>query len=280
MRRLLTAAALVPVLALSACGDSTEPAATAGSVNETHTPVEVLRLAGTTTTQAGSAKTAMTMEGAGVKMTGHGVTSLSETKGEMTMNMDAGGQKMEMKMVMLGDIIYMKMPTPHPGAPGKPWMKFDIATMAKQGGLDAASLQQFRNADPSSMLAYFSGVSDDVKEVGRDTVRGEATTKYTTTFDMRKIAASVKDPKARQALEQSTAQLGTMELPATIWIDDEGRMRKMVQKLDMSKATVPGASGTMTMTFELYDFGTEVDVEAPPADQVGDAPAMPGGAGG
>lgn len=279
MRRLLTAVALVPVLALSACADSTEAAAT-GSLHETRTPVEVLRLAGKTTTMAGSAKAATSMDGAGIKMTGHGVTSLSESKGEMTMNVEAGGHKMEMQVVMLGDTIYMKMPTAHPGAGGKPWRKFDLATMAKQTGLDAASLQQFRTADPSSMLAYFSGVSDDVKNVGRDTVRGEPTTRYTTTFDMRKIAASVKDAKARQVLGYAVAQLGTTELPATIWLDDQGRMRKMVQKIDMSKAAVPGASGTITMTFELYDFGTEVDVKAPPAEHVADGPAVSGGAGG
>jgi hypothetical protein len=60
-----------------------------------------------------------------------------------------------------------------------------------------------------------------------------------------------------------------------VWIDDEGRMRTMLQTIDLSKvAGAEGGAGALTTTFELYDFGTDLDVKPPPADQVGDGTAL------
>lgn len=270
MRRLLAVLALVPTLALTACGSG-------GGTTAARTPLEIVRLAGASTAEAGSAKMAMSMDAAGLSMTADGVTSLEETKGSMTMNMTIGGQALQMEMRLLGQVIYIKMP---PGANpgGKPWAKLDIEELSQRAGFDISSLQQFKNADPTSSLAYFEGVSDDVKEVGKEDVRGEATTKYTATFDLDKAIANHDDADAKDALRAVTKQLGLTKLPATIWIDDDGRMRKMVQSLDLSKvAGAQGGAGQMTITFELYEFGTKVDVEAPPADQVGDGAALLGG---
>jgi hypothetical protein len=46
-------------------------------------------------------------------------------------------------------------------------------------------------------------------------------------------------------------------LPVEIWIDDVGRARRFVLELDEVPATI-----------DFYDFGVEVDVQAPPQDEV------------
>lgn len=272
MRRLLAVAALLPALTLSACGSGAGK-----TVTESRKPLDIVRLAGESTTEAGTAKLAMAVDGAGVTMTGEGVTSLEETKAAITMKMAAGGQTIDMEMVMLDQMLYIKMPAGM-NPTGKPWVSLDLDALSKQAGFDIAQLQQLKSADPTSTLAYFKGVSDDVKEVGEEDVRGEKTTKYTATFDIAKAIENVEDADGKKALQDATSKLGVNEIPATIWIDGDGRMRKMVQTFDLSKIEdAQGATGEMTMTFELYDFGTDLDVKAPPADQVGDGAALFGG---
>ena len=276
MRRRLLPLVLVPLLALAACGDDSSPGGSAK--REAMKPFDVVRLAGEATSESESARMAMTMSFGGVTMNGTGVTGFDPKKPEVdfTMSMDMGAESVEIRMIMLGQMMYMKMPEGAGAA--TPWVSLDIDALSKKSGVDLGALQQMSNADPTATLAYLEGASDDVKEVGKEEVRGEPTTKYTATLDLSKAASSVEDARAKKAVQDAVKQLGVSTLPVTIWIDDEGRMRKMVQSIDLSK--IPGAPAggePMTITMELYEFGVDLDVTAPPADQVSDGSALLGG---
>jgi len=63
-----------------------------------------------------------------------------------------------------------------------------------------------------------------------------------------------------------------------VWIDSQGRVRKMTYNLDLRTLRLPGPAagihGTVGSTFEAYDFGVAVDAVAPPPDQVTDVAAL------
>jgi hypothetical protein len=59
------------------------------------------------------------------------------------------------------------------------------------------------------------------------------------------------------------------EMPVDVWIDDDGLLRRM--SMDMSVA-----GQTAHLQMEIWDYGVDVNVEAPPADQVGDMGSMLG----
>jgi hypothetical protein len=56
-----------------------------------------------------------------------------------------------------------------------------------------------------------------------------------------------------------------------VWIDDDGRIVRMDVKQSMR---VQGEVVTGKTHIELHDFGVEVDVQAPPADEVLEVPAI------
>jgi hypothetical protein len=272
--RLLAATLLLP--ALAACGNA-DPKAKGPSVVQQ--PADVIRLAGDATTKAGSARMAMVMDGPGVTMHGEGVTALGEVKGTMSMTMSVAGQTIDMEMRMLGDVIWIKMPALTAETGGKPWLELNLTELSKRADVDFEALQQFRQNDPTQSLAYLEGASDDVKEVGKEDVRGVATTKYQGTFDLSKAAKNAPTDRARKAIQSIADQLGGTTMPTTVWIDAEGRLRKMTQSIDLSKMKkAAGASGTMTVTMELFDFGVDVDVQQPPANEVGDGSVLLKGA--
>lgn len=279
--RLLATALLLPVLV--ACGGDKGGSSAPKNDNPVveQQPAAVLRGAAARTAEAGTARFAMEVEGAGLAMTGTGLTSLNDIKTSMKMTMAVQGQNVEMDAIMLGTVMYMKMPMLPTG--GK-WMKLDLAELSANGGVDLEALTQLQQSDPKQALAYLEGAGDDVEKTGTDTVRGVETTKYSVTLDLSKAASAQKDERVRDAIESAVKQMGTAKIPTTVWIDGEGRLRKMVQTIDLSQATgeqMAGLTGTLTTTFEVYDFGVSLDsVTAPPADQVTDGSALLGGAGG
>jgi len=125
--------------------------------------------------------------------------------------------------------------------------------------------------------------------VGSETIRGADTTHYHATLDLAKsvdVNGKNVPPGLRDAMKQFAGLFGT--IPADVWIDADGRMRRERIEIDFGKVLrgLGGDTGSeadnavITETLDFYDFGAPVHIEAPPADQVsqfpnaGDVPSL------
>jgi hypothetical protein len=261
---------LLAGLLLTACG-------TTGNVEspsrkaEQRSPLEALTLVSAKTTEAQTAKLAFTVKtsGAGSQaqtVRAQGVADFTAKKIRMTLL--AGGEKVD--MVMIGTTMYMRMPGQQL-VPGKSWLKLDLVALSKAAGTDLGNLTQGASNDPTQALALLKGVSSNIKEVGREQVRGADTTHYKATIDLRK-AAEQQGAVANKQLEKLLEQAEARSLPADVWVDDEGRLRKMryALKLRAKGTSQQQGSARVNTTMELFDFGTTANVMKPPASQVAD----------
>ena len=95
------------------------------------------------------------------------------------------------------------------------------------------------------------------------------------------MTASETDGLSARQLGSLGSILGDIDVPTEVWVDGEGRLRKMTMFLDMRQAMAStgevsaeeldevGEIG-MVLTMEMFDYGVDVEVVAPPADQVTD----------
>ena len=110
--------------------------------------------------------------------------------------------------------------------------------------------------DPLWLLDALIGVRD-AAEVGKAEVRGVATTHYRLRIDLaiadQQLAAGIIAPGPRpyRALRA---------LPAEVWIDDEGRIRRLSYERE--------DNGAYWQTTELCDFGLDVEIEIPGDDDL------------
>ena len=71
----------------------------------------------------------------------------------------------------------------------------------------------------------------------------------------------------RRAAQQLADQVGTKTIPVEVFVDADGRLRRLNMDLSM---IVQGQRLATEQTVDYYDFGVDVDVDAPPASQVYD----------
>src|SRR3954454_1731507 len=217
MRRvwgLTTAAVLVVALAGTACGERKANAET------------IVRAAPAKTQKAKTARVAMVVDTTAasnaVHVTADGVIDLAGHRADMTMDV---GQALPGKIRMLLITLTASLQLPPelssqvPG--GKPFVKVDIQQAAQQQGFDLGAIQQ--NADATAQLDYLRGVSNDVHEVGKETLRGTSTTHYAGTVDLNKAAATAATPEAKQSIQRAVQVLGTSTFPVDVWIDGQCR---------------------------------------------------------
>jgi hypothetical protein len=185
-----------------------------------------------------------------------------------------GGPTLHMSMVFEGLDLYMKLPpslaAQIPG--GKPWLKLNLQEAGKQAGIDLSQLLQSGNMsqDPTQMLDYLRAASGEVTKVGNEQVRGVDTTHYRATVDLKKVpdaAPSGQRAALRKQIDQLIALTGTRTIPTEVWIDGDNLVRRVKLSYVFDQN---GERGSTTVLEELYDFGAQVNVSPPTADEVVD----------
>jgi hypothetical protein len=258
------AGAALSALLLAGCSSG------GGSGTTSNTNLAQLVADAATKSTASTSRMAITVDvsqpgSSSLEITGTGEFDYAKHAGDLTEKIPsvAGNPGGSVEIREIGQTVYVKVP--NAPDPSKPWVKTDASTFGAQNGGTQAS-------DPSQFLSYLRGASTGITDEGTETVRGEATRKLKANLDLRKAAAKLPQAQ-RQAVEQAIQQLGTSTIPTVVWIDDQGRLRKMSFSLDVSSAGQTTGGGSpqtahLSLTLELFDYGVPVKVTAPPSAQV------------
>lgn len=207
-----------------------------------------------------------------VVITGKGAIDFARQRGNITTTVN--GESVE--GVFAGTAVYQRLPDLAPAGRGREWFKLDLDSVGADLGVEGlGNLIQSQSTDPTASLQYLRGATVPVEKIGNERIRGVDTTWYGSTVDLRKAAEAAPDGAAK-TIRQFIEVFGIREVPVEVWVDREGRARRVLQKVDYPEATAGGRfpPGTLPdaveITMEYYDFGAPVTVRIPPADEVAD----------
>lgn len=287
------AAALLAALglAVTACGASAGEAADGGGVTvEAGTfagarGASALSRSAESTAAAGTYRVEITSTVEGVPGAGEvrvrmvGAVDIPADRSQMTTTMDGmpGGSELpsaDLEVVVDGEVVYVRSELLGPVSSGdRPWSKTDLA------GLTGVSTSSLGDADPAAMLDLLEEVGAEVETVGEEDVRGVATTHVRATVRFADLLehtpnAAVLEPLV-EGLEVDLDDLP--DVPFDVWVDADGLVRRLTTTMDMGAlmGDLGGSSGELgrlrtVQTMEMFDFGEPVDIQVPPADQVGE----------
>src|SRR5947209_11025683 len=181
-----------------------------------------------------------------------------------------GGAHPTLRELIVYPNVYLRAPFLTRSLPGgKQWLKIDVQAAARRlTGVDPTQLStQNGPGDQLQQLRAASGAH----VVGRDVVRGVATTRYHGTVDLRRLPDRLPPAQraaARQGIDRLIALTGSSSYPVDVWVDAHRRILRERQSMSLK---VNGQRVQMTIAMDLFDYGTQVAVTAPPASQVFDA---------
>ena len=151
------------------------------------------------------------------------------------------------------------------GDASKHWLHISLDAIRSQLGANGSGLLDSSGSTPKRALEVLRSLSGDVENLGDDTVAGEHATHYRASIDYSKVIGRL--PDLPDAVKQRLEKVGSV--PADVWIDDHDRLVKLHLAID-GAAFGGSTTGTVETTMEMSDFGVDVHVEAPPADEVTD----------
>ncbi len=159
--------------------------------------------------------------------------------------------------------------------PGDRW----LAVQVRLGRSAQTSLAS--NSGSEGQLEMLHAVGGKVEDLGEETVRGVATTRYRGTIDLNRYADLLREEgKATGAHEyEQLAESMPAPIPVEAWLDGDGLVRRMRMAMD-----IPTAAGAplvkMDLTMEFFDFGIVPKIDLPPASETFDSTSDRGSAGG
>jgi LppX/LprAFG-like lipoprotein len=158
------------------------------------------------------------------------------------------------ELIFDGDVTYMKWPMPW--RKDSPWLRYEEGDQEP----DPLDLEERALRNPIGLLTFLSGASNDVREVGREEIRGAQTIHYEGTLDLQMVVDQA--PSGKRAELQEFLDFIREDEPTTVpfglWVDRDG----VAHRLRMEQSE--GAS----VLVEYFDFGIPVQITPPAASEI------------
>jgi len=161
-------------------------------------------------------------------------------------------------------VVYTRLPMASARTGGKLWVRIDTQQAGSAAGVDVQKMIGSLGQNPADALALLRSAGN-FSAVGKETIGNVETTHYHGTIELGRAAQTNGVPPD---LVQRLHALGVgTESPVDAWVDGQGYLRQIKQSYGAGKLL------SEEMTTTLSDYGTDVNVTAPPADEVYDATA-------
>ena len=254
-------AGIIIVLALGACGSGVKQASSKVST------LQLVAGAADKAADAKSAKVSMSVSaptgGETIDVTMEGTVDFETNSVEMSMDtgsLGRGAPEGTIKLRIVDGTMYLGMGdllNGEKGVPaalqGKSWFKLDLPGGASAGGLGGATQQQ----NPTDFLQSLRGAGK-VEEIGKETVNGVPTTHFRTRINLGKAIAGL-DPDVAANVKKSMSMFKVADVPVDVWLSEDGLPIRETMGVERSR-----------ITMEFSDFGVDVNVVAPPAEDTAD----------
>lgn len=167
------------------------------------------------------------------------------------MEMQASGTGAQpMELILLDKAMYMKSADL---GTGDKWLKIDLSDPSSLFGMIGKA------TDPEVMFKAMESPKK-LELLGAEEVDGTPTNHYRITMDPTQYLEAMEFPAAM-------ADMMPKELVTEMWVDADNLPRKFAQTIEVPGAG-GGAAASSTTEGTYSDFGTDVEIEAPPASEV------------
>lgn len=239
-------------------GAAAEDGRVADPVETMHRAADALVAAGTS-----KARTSMEMATGGTRVTirGQGVYDFRKQLGELRVLLpqDPSGASEHRPITELLAPGALFMKNRGAGVPADKWVRVDTAALS-DGNLVTGGA-----TDPFAAAEVLRGTRT-ATYVGRTEVAGTAVRHYRGTADLA-VAAEDASVGGRDSLRAAAKGFATARVPFDVYLDDEGRIRKVRHRFSFVNGQQKEAVAVASTTL-LYDFGAAVDVRLPAARDI------------
>ena len=195
---------------------------------------------------------------------GSGAIDFNQNALDMNLTVSAEGQQVPVQEKYLGGVLYESIPGLDQLAPGKSWISIDTSSLQQAAGQSPSAAGVGNN--PAAMLRLLAQQGNTVVPLGPSTAGGVAVQGYSVTINASAIKSKLDQGRLPSWMQQALANVNFQDMRLKVFVDDAGLLRRMA--IHMALTSTSNGSFTIDVALDFSDYGTPVNVTAPPSDQV------------
>lgn len=174
------------------------------------------------------------------------------------------------KQKIVDGVVYMQLPNLFGNTQSDKWVK--------QSYQDFFQSEDDLQQDPTEFLRYLEAVSDDIETIGKEKVNGKNTTHYKAMISADALTERYEDEETKRYYDELgitdqdyndlADNLPFEEIPFEVWITDDHEIARIAMTMEATETTIASETINMSLVFNFSDWGTDVNVQAPSADQI------------
>jgi hypothetical protein len=196
--------------------------------------------------------------------TGTGGIDFSQNALQAQLTVGVDNQQVQAQLVLLAGSVYESIPGISQLIPGKSWLSIDLSSLQGAGGAGTGSLGTSNN--PAAMLQILAQQGNTVVPLGPSTVDGVSVQGYSVSVDSSTIKQELQQAKLPSWMSGALANVNIQDTTLKVYVDSSGLLRRM--GFNVNESVGSSAHASVDETLDFSDYGTPVDVSAPPPDQV------------
>jgi hypothetical protein len=196
--------------------------------------------------------------------TGSGAIDFSQNAMQLQINVGVANQQIQMQTVYSDGSIYENIPGIDEIVPGKTWVSFDLSSLGASTNQSPSSLGTGNN--PAAMLHLLTQQGNKVVALGSSTVDGVSVQGYSVTLNAAAIKSKLATAKLPSWMTSALKDVNFQDTTVKVYVDGSGFLRRMA--LNLTETVASAGQVTADESLDFSNYGTAVNVSAPPSDQV------------
>jgi hypothetical protein len=198
-------------------------------------------------------------------LTGTGAIDFGQNALQMSVSVASGANQITEQAVYLDNVIYLNLGDEiGQVVPGKSWVSLDLGQLTQGSTSSLGSASSF-GSDPAAALRALSQSGNTATDLGSSTINGVNVEGYSVQIDQATIQKAIAQENVPSWMQQALKSVSDPDVDYKVYVDDAGHLARMTTDVT-EKVESMTVHDTTTMDFTNY--GTIVDVSAPPAGEV------------
>jgi Protein of unknown function (DUF2510) len=202
--------------------------------------------------------------GANFTLTGTGAIDFDQNALQMSVTVASGSEQITEQAVYLDNVIYLNLGDEIGRVvPGKSWVSLDLGQLS-QGSTSLGSASSF-GSDPAAALRALSQSGNTATDLGSSTINGVNVEGYSVQIDQATIQKAIAQENVPGWMQQALKSVSDPDVDYKVYVDDAGHLARMTTDVTEKVQSMTFHDST---TMDFTNYGTTVDVSAPPAGEV------------
>jgi len=199
-----------------------------------------------------------------VTATGTGQIDFSQSAMQLQMSVGVDAQQIQMNAVYIAGSVYEQIPGIDQVVPGKSWVSIDLSSLGAAGGQSASSLGTGNN--PAAMLRILAQQGNTVVPLGSSSIDGTSVQGYLVTLNAATIKSRLQSAKLPSWMTGALSHVNIQDTTLKVYVDGAGLLRRF--DVGLTESAASAGKVVVDESLDFSNYGTPVNVSAPPPDQV------------